>query len=178
MPPAIVGESGGRAIGGAAVSAPDHRVVAAALAEVAPAETAFRSRWRLGTLRRVDADLYDRVCEQIDLYNTALITGTAVEVQDQAAAMVRGWRAAVAALESPLLPDDAYLVGVDYNTGTRVVVVEQAGSVGRVQALKGERVVIVTPDEVARMVAGMAIVAEAKQFFPDAELLSVEAATQ
>ena len=47
-------------------------------------------------------------------------------------------------------------------------------SVARVQSVAGERVVLVTPDEVARMVAGMAIVAEAKRLFPDAEIMSIE----
>lgn len=152
----------------------DHRVVAKALADTAPAETSFRSRWRMGTLKRVDHDLHDMLVEQIDLFNAALVTGSDADVEVQAAAMIRGWRAAVAALESPLLSDDAYLVGVDYNTGTRVVIAEQSGSVGRVQSLKGERVVIVTPDEVARLVAGMTVLAEVKQFFPDSELLSVQ----
>jgi hypothetical protein len=127
----------------------------------------------MGTLRRVDADLHQAVVEQIDLYNTALVTGSDQEARLQAAAMVRGWRAACAALESPLLPDDAYLVGFDPNTGTRVVVAEQQASIGRVQAVAGERVVMVTPDEVARMVAGMTIIAEAKRLFPDAEIMEI-----
>lgn len=158
------------------VTRPGPRVVGDALAMVAPAETAFRSRWRLGTLARIDADLHALLVEQIDLYNTALVTGSDGEVAAQAAAMVRGWHAAVAALEAPLAPDDAYLVGVDWNTGTRVVIAEQSGSVGRVQRVDGERVVIVTPDEVARLVAGMTVLAEVKQFFPDAELLQVQPA--
>lgn len=148
--------------------------LSAAIALVAPAEAAFRSRWRLGTLLRADPELHALLVEQIDLYNQACVTGSDAELDEQAAAMVRGWAAAVRALESPLLPDDAYQVGFDANTGTRVVIAEQSGSVGRVQRVAGERVLIVTPDEVARMVAGMTIIAEAKQFFPDAEILKVE----
>jgi hypothetical protein len=154
----------------------DHKVVAECLSLVAPAESAFRSRWRLGTLRRIDAELHALLVEQIDLFNISLVTGSATEAREHAQAMVRGWRAACAALEAPLKPDDAYLVGFDPNTGTRVVVAEQLASVARVQSVAGERVVLVTPDEVARMVAGMAIVAEAKRFFPDAEIMSVQAA--
>jgi hypothetical protein len=153
----------------------DHKVVAECLSLVAPAESAFRSRWRLGTLRRIDAELHALLVEQIDLFNISLVTGSATEAREHAQAMVRGWRAACAALEAPLKPDDAYLVGFDPNTGTRVVVAEQLASVARVQSVAGERVVLVTPDEVARMVAGMAIVAEAKRFFPDAEIMSVQA---
>lgn len=149
-------------------------IVSQCLALVAPAETAYRSRWRLSTLQRVNADLHQALSEQIDLYNQALVTGSDKECRVQSEAMVRGWRAACAALESPMLPDDAYLVGMDYNTGTRVVIAEQKASVARVQVKDGERVVMVTPDEVARMVAGMGIFAEVKSLFPDAELLQIE----
>lgn len=151
----------------------DHKVVAECLALVAPAETAYRSRWRLGTLKRLDPELHGLLVEQIDLFNMSLVTGTAQEARDHAAAMVRGWRAACGALEAPLQADDAYLVGFDHNTGTRVVVAEQLSSVARVQGGPGERVILVTPDEVARMVAGMAVIAEAKRLFPDAEVMSV-----
>lgn len=154
---------------------PKARTIAECAALVGQAEAAFRSRWRLGTLRRADPGLHEALVEQIDLYNTSMVTGSDSDAKEQAAAMVRGWAAAVRALEAPLQPDDAYLVGVDWGTGTRVVIAEQSGSVGRVQSVKGERVVIVTPDEVARMVAGMTVLAEVKQFFPDAELLSVTA---
>lgn len=156
------------------MSALDHKIVGECLALVQPAESAFRSRWRLSTLLRVDADLHAAVVDQIGLYNAALVTGTRVEARDHAEAMVRGWRAACAALESPLLPDDAYQVGFDPRTGTRVVIAEQKDSVGRVQTMKGERVIIVTPDEVATMIAGMTIIAEAKAFFPDAELVQIK----
>jgi hypothetical protein len=90
--------------------------------------------------------------------------------------MVRGWRAACAALEAPLAPDDAYLVGQDDNTGTKVIISDQRASVGRVQAVAGQRVIIVTPDEVARLVAGMDIIVQAKSFFPDAELVAINRA--
>lgn len=127
----------------------------------------------MGTLRRVDADLHQALAEQIDLYNAALVTGTDQEARLQAAAMVRGWRAACAALESPLLPDDSYFIGFCSRTGTRVVIAEQQASIGRVQQVGNARVVMVTPDEVARMVAGMAVVMQAKNLFPDAEIMEV-----
>jgi hypothetical protein len=144
---------------------------------VAPAEAAFRSRWRLGTLARIDAELHRLLVEQLDLYNAALVTGSDVEARQQSEAMVRGWRAAVAALEAPLQADDAYLVGFDANTGTRVVIAEQTDAVGRVQSVAGERVCLVTPDEVARLLAGCTILAEVKQYFPDAEIVSTSGPT-
>lgn len=150
----------------------DAKVVGECAALVSPIEQAFRSRWRLSTLRKVDAGLCDRLVEQIELYHAALVTGTVTNAREQTEAMARGWRAACAALESPLLPDDSYQVGYDYESGTRVVIAEHRGSVARVQAVKGERVVMVTPDEVARIVGGLGIIAEAKSFFPDAEIIS------
>ncbi len=147
-------------------------IVSIALKMVGPAETAFRSRWRMSTLKRVNADLHQMLVEQIDLYNTSMVTGSDAEVQAQSEAMVRGWRAACAALESPLLPDDAYLVGFDGNTGTRVVIANQQASLARVQSVNGERVVLITPDEVAIMMGGMSLLTEAKRFFPDAEVVS------
>lgn len=160
-------------VGGAAVVSAAVSVVAECLALVQPAESAFRSRWRLGTLARANPDLHSALVEQIDLYNAALVTGSATDAREHAAAMVRGWCAACSALESPLLPDDAYLTGFDPSTGTRVVIAEQQASAGRIQRVAGDRVVIVTPDEVARMVAAAAIVAECKVFFPDTELVAV-----
>lgn len=149
------------------------KVVSECLALTQPAETAFRSRWRLSTLARVNAGLHTALCEQIDLYNAALVTGSATDAREHAAAMVRGWAAACRALESPLLSDDAYLTGFDPSTGTRVVIAEQHGSIGRVQCLKGERVLVVTPDEVAKLMAVSTILAETKALFPDAEIVAM-----
>lgn len=148
-------------------------LVAECMAMVAPAESAFRSRWRLSTLKRIAPELHDLLVEQIGLYDHSLVTGSDADTKDHAAAMVRGWRAACAALESPLQADDAYLVGVDWATGTRVVISDSKVSVARVQSLKGERVVMLSPDEVARMFAGLNILAEAKSCFPDAEVVSI-----
>lgn len=152
---------------------PKPNVVAEAMALVAPAEAAFRSRWRLTTLKRIDAELHQNLVEQIDLYSASLVTGSDADTREHAAAMVRGWRAACAALETPLAPDDAYLVGVDWHTGTRVVISDSKVSVARVQSIKGERVVMVSPDEVAKMFASLTILAEAKTLFPDAEIVEI-----
>ena len=139
---------------------------------VAPAEAAFRSRWRLATLQRFDPELHQLLVEQIDLYDRAMVTGTDQEARDQAEAMVRGWRAAVSALESPLQPDDAYLTGFDPSTNLVVVIADQCGSVARAQVSNGQRVLTVTPDEVAKLVAGMNLITSAKSLFPDAEVVS------
>lgn len=146
-------------------------LVAELMSMVSQAETAFRSRWRLATLARLDAELHDRLCEQIGLYDRAMITGSDAEAREQAEAMVRGWRAAVAALESPLQPDDSYLTGWDPNTNTVVVIANCSGSGARAQVAAGQKIVCVTPDEVAKIVAGLNIIVEAKSLFPDAEVI-------
>lgn len=141
------------------------------IAMVAPAEQAFRSRWRMSTLLRADPDLHQALVEQIGLYNAALVTGGDDEAKEHAGAMVRGWRAACAALEAPLQDDDAYFTGIDYKTGLHVVIGEHRASVGRVQIKDDRKVIFMTPDEVAALVAGIQIIAEAKSVFPDAEII-------
>lgn len=149
-------------------------LVANLLAMVAPAETAFRSRWRLQSLRRIDPELHALLVEQIGLYERSLVTGSDDDAQDQAAAMVRGWRAACAAMESPLQPDDAYLTGWDHNTNTIVVIAKCQASGPRAERVLGQKVVTITPDEVAKVIAGLNIIAEAKSLFPDAEVIRFE----
>lgn len=141
------------------------------MGQVAPAEAAFRSRWRLSTLARVEPELYDRLVEQIGLYDTAMYAGTAEEAREQADAMVRGWRAACARLEDPLRADDAYLVGFDVVSGIVVVIAEQSGSAPRAQVRDGQKIITVTPDEVAKIVCGLNLIREAKSLFPDAEVV-------
>jgi hypothetical protein len=150
---------------------PSPALVAELMAQVALAEAAFRSRWRLQTLARVDPELHGLLVEQIGLYDSALVRGSDEDAKTQADAMVRGWRAAVSALESPLRSDDAYLVGFDGQTGIAVVIAEQAGSAARCQVRDGQKVITVTPDEVAKIVAGLSVVMEAKGLFPDAEVV-------
>jgi hypothetical protein len=150
--------------------------VARAVALVAPAENAFRSRWRFSTLRRLDDGLADALEEQMGLYEAALITGTEMDIKEQSEAMVRGWRAACSRMEAPLQDDDAYFEGVDYSTGLHVVIGQHIGSHARVQVKDGARCIFMTPDEVARMMAGVRLITDAKSIFPDAEIIEVTAA--
>lgn len=143
-------------------------VVAECLAMVAPAEAAFHSRWRLTTLERVDPELHQLLHEQIDLYSTALIAASADELREQSGAMVRGWRAACGVMEAQ--PHDAYLVGLDWATKTRVVISDQKQSMAHVSGHEECRVVAVSPDEVAKLIGSLGIVALTKEHFPDAEL--------
>ena len=155
------------------MSRPKPSLVGELMAQVAPAEQAFRSRWRLSTLLRVDPDLHQNLVEQISLYNAAMVTGSDDEAREHAGAMVRGWQLACAALEAPLQDDDNYLVGIDYKTGLHVVIGEQQASKGRVQIRDDRKVIFMTPDELATLVAGIQIIAEAKTVFPDAEVIQL-----
>lgn len=148
-------------------------VVGTALALVAPAEQAFTSRWRLSTLQRIDPELHALLIEQQDLYDGAMLMGTDADVAEQSQAMVRGWRAACAAMEKPLQADDAYLVGSNLDSFTTVVIGHCKGSAARHQVKDGQTVIFVTPDEVAAMFAGMTALRSVKQLFPDAEVINV-----
>ena len=74
---------------------------------------------------------------------------------------------------APLQDDDAYFVGIDYKTGLHVVIGEQQASKGRVQIRDDRKVIFMTPDELATLVAGIQIIAEAKTVFPDAEVIQL-----
>lgn len=154
------------------MNTPKSSTVANALALVGPAESAFTSRWRLSTLARVNEELHRLLNEQRELYDTALLMGTDAEVKEQSEAMVRGWRAACAALEQPLQDDDAYMTGTDLNTFTTVVIGDHRQSAARHQVKDGYSVVFVTPDEVAALFGSFTTLRTVKDLFPDAEIIT------
>ena len=149
-------------------------VVAECLAMVARAEAAFRSRWRMSTLERIDKDLHGLLLEQIDLYSTAIIAASADELHEQSAAMVRGWAAACRCMEAQ--KHDAYLVGLDWPSRTRVVISESKQSIDHVSYEEGVRVIAVSPAEVAKLFGSLGIISLTKETFPDSELVGVTAA--
>ena len=143
------------------------------MGQVAEAAKAFESRWTLTALKRVEADLHRLFNEQQDLYHQALITGSDREVEEQAAAMCRGWAAIARAMETTGVEDDAYLLGFHGATGTKVAIGEQKHAIARVRELHGDKVVWITPDEVAALVGGMELLKAAKGVFPDAEVINL-----
>ena len=143
------------------------------MAQVAEAAQAFESRWTLAALKRADADLHRLFNEQQDLYHEALITGSDHEVEEQAAAMCRGWAAIARAMEAAGAEDDAYLLGFHGATGTKVAIGEQKHAIARVRELHGDKVIWITPDEVAALVGGMELLKAAKGVFPDAEVINL-----
>ncbi|MBT7612335.1 MAG: hypothetical protein HN577_03885 [Rhodospirillaceae bacterium] len=143
------------------------------MAQVAGAAEAFESRWTLNALRRNDPDLHQIFGEQQDLYHEALIRGSDHEVEEQAAAMCRGWAAVARAMDAAEAEDDAYLLGCHGGTGTRVAIGEQKHAIARVRELHGDKIIWITPDEVAALVGGMELLKAAKGVFPDAEVINL-----
>ena len=143
------------------------------MGQVGGAAEAFESRWTLAALKRIDADLHRLFTEQQGLYHEALITGSDHEVEEQAAAMCRGWAAIARAMEAAAVEDDAYLLGFHGGTGTKVAIGEQKHAIARVRELHGDKVVWITPDEVAALVGGMELLKAAKGVFPDAEVIDL-----
>lgn len=149
-------------------------VVSECMSMVSQAETAFRSRWRMSTLERIDKELHDLLGEQIDLYSTELISGTANDLRDQSAAMVRGWAAAVRCMEGSGDPDDAYLIGLDWASKTRVVISDHKQSIQHLPPIDGVRTLAVSPEEVAKLFGGLGILSLTKETFPNAELIEIQ----
>lgn len=125
----------------------------------------------MSTLERIDHELHGLLCEQNDLYSTALISGSTEELREQSGAMVRGWAAGCRAMEGQ--PADAYLTGIDWATKTRVVISDSKQSIQHVPHEAGVRVLAVSPEEIAKLFGRMGVVSLVKDAFPDAEVISM-----
>ena len=141
---------------------------------VAEAALPFESRWTERALKRVDPDLYEAWSDQRSMWMQAQITGTAEDIDEHGAAMVRAWQAVARRMEASGEPDDAYMLGFDGRTGTRIAVGEQKAAVARIRELHGDRVTWITPDEIAALLAGVEAferVAAVKKLWPGAEIV-------
>jgi hypothetical protein len=140
---------------------------------VSDAARAFESRWTLRALWRVDPDLHAMFLEQQALWNQALVAGSDAEIEEQTAAMCRGWAAITRRLVEAEAPDDAYLLGRCPKTGLAVAIGDQLAAMDRVRELHGEQIVWLTPAEVATLLAGTQALAELRQVFPGAEIIDL-----
>ena len=152
-------------------SAPAGPDIVAVMRRVSDAAAPFESRWTFAALHRLDPELHDRLLDQQGLYHQALVTGEADDVEEQSAAMCRGWAAVTRVMEAAAVPDDAYLLGIHGGSGTRVAIGEQKHAIARVRELHGTPVIWITPDEVAALVAGLEALKAAKALWPDAETI-------
>ena len=143
---------------------------------VAEAALPFEARWTQAALKRVDQDLHRRLLDQRDLFDQALVTGTAQDIELHGAALCRGYAIAIQALERAAEPDNAYMLGQDVRSGFRVAIGQQKAAAQRVREVLGDKVVWVTPDEVATIVAHLEAfkpITLIKQLFPGAEILDL-----
>lgn len=147
--------------------------VSDAMRLVSAAARSFESRWTLRSLLSVDPELHGKLLAQQALWHEALVTGASDEVSEQTSAMCRGWRAVTERMEKADAPDDAYLLGVCPKTGLRVAIGDQTAAMDRVREVHGEKVVWMTPGEVATLLAGTQAIATVKQAFPGAELIDL-----
>jgi hypothetical protein len=132
---------------------------------------AFETRWTLQALQRVDPELHRRLVEQKALWHEALMLGEIPEVDIQFKAMCRGWIAAARRMEAAGEPDDAYMLG--QHGGTVVAIGPIRSGLTRTRELQGNRVVWLTPDEVAAMFAGAQSLAMVKELWPDSEVVRI-----
>jgi hypothetical protein len=144
--------------------------------EAIEAAALFERRWTMRALRRVDPDIAQRIIEQRGLFDRALVVGDVTEVETHGAAMCRGWKAAIQVMEAAGEVDDAYQIGEDPKTGTRVAIGQNMAGVDRVVDLHGDRVVWLTPDECAALFAsveGFKGISAVKRRFPGAEIVDI-----
>jgi hypothetical protein len=140
---------------------------------VAEAAGAFEARWTLLALKRVNPDLHQALREQLNLFDEMVITGSAVDIDEHGPATCRGWAAAVKAMEAA--PDDAYLVGYDSGTGTRIAIGNHK-SADRVRDVYGNECVFFTADEVAGLLGtneAFVRMSEVKEIWPGAEIVDI-----
>jgi hypothetical protein len=149
------------------------------VANVSSAASAFEGRWTMLALRRVAPTLAEDLDAQRELWHEAqfLYRSRADghdELLAQGAAMCRGYAAAVLACEDAGMEDDAYVLGRCLRTGTTVAITHQKAAGERVRELHGEKVVLLSPDEVASLfgsIEALKAISAIKQRFPGAEII-------
>lgn len=146
-------------------------IVTDAMIEVAGAASAYERRWTVASLKAVDAELHALFIGQQNDWHEALVTGTDLDVREQTAAMCRGWSAITKRMEGA--PDNAYMLGFDMRTGTRVAITAQKAVCGRLQELDGEPVILIHPDEVAVLLGAQQALASLKTIYPGAEIVEL-----
>lgn len=142
--------------------------------EISAAAGTFEARWTMIGLRRHDHDLAVALHEQKEMFAEVCAIGDMNEMQIHGASLVRGYAAAVKAMEAAQIPDDSYLLGVCPTTGFKVAIGVQKAARKRVVELYGQDVVMISPDEVATLMASseaFMTVAAIKKKFPGAEVV-------
>lgn len=119
---------------------------------VAAHAAAFEGRWRRVSLARLDGDLAARFDEQLALWHAALAGPDDDDVRHQGEAMIRGWDAAIMRMERADIGDDVpCLIGYDQASHAQVVIAYAPSVFTR----RESAAMFLTPDEVAKLVAGL-----------------------
>ena len=135
------------------------------------AAASFGCRWLMTSLARVDPELHGDLVEQQSFWHQARLAGDEQEVIEQGEAMIRGWQAAVARMTKAGALDDAYALG---QCGAVTVAIGLGGcGCSRAREVGGQRVVWLTPDEVAQLYAGLQMIGKVQELWPDAKVVQV-----
>jgi hypothetical protein len=143
--------------------------VASLVARLSIAQTSFETRWSMDALQRVDADLHARLVEQRELWHEAQIVGDEVEMERQGEALCRGWVWAIERMERKGEPHDAYMLG---QHGHVLVAIGERLAAHKV-VRDGRQAAWLTPDAVAKMVAGIQTLGTLRELWPDVEIIRV-----
>ena len=145
-------------------------VVTDAMREVAEAARSYESRWTLAALKLVDPALFALFTDQQVDWGKSLLDGTPADIREQTGSMVRGWVAITRRMEEAAAEPDAWIDGTDARTGLTVRICRQRA------AADASPHPVVTPDEVAALLAAHRTVLEVKQLYPGAEVIDVQSA--
>ena len=140
------------------------------------AREAFEAQWAVLSLKAEDPPLYLRLREQEGLFDAACVTGTMDEVEDQGAALVRGWDVCAATLASlaAVAPKGVLLGGAVGSLSSTGVIISRRRpeSDDWVRENYGTNTIWLTPDEVAYLInlPELKMVRAAKLHFPTSDI--------
>ena len=144
--------------------------------KVAVAKAEFERRWSVLSLDSVDPSLAQRLREQQSLFDTACVTGSLGEIEDQGAAMVRGWAVCAEVLAEDRNGHSSFLLGGDRGGSQTKVVIrhERPQSDEWMRGSFGDNTIWLTPDEVAHLVnlPELKLYRAAKLQFPTGDIQS------
>jgi hypothetical protein len=159
----------------------DSKIIMRLLGEVAAAAQLFESRWTMGALARVDAELAQRMAGQLADYHEAQVIGSMADLKTHVRGTVAGYKKCVRAMEASGVEDDSYIIGQDTATGFRIAIGDRRASAARVAERFGGNITWLTPDEVARLwasIAGLRRIDAIKSAFPGAEAMDIRPHTR
>jgi len=132
------------------------------LKKVLGVASVYEQRWTRAALKRVVPQLAADLAEQETRFDTACQSGTVTEIETQGTALCRGWIQAIRAMEKEAASDVGWvgdcLIGIDPETGTKAAIVRENTAAARARAVEllgQDDVIVMTPDDVARLVASI-----------------------